>query len=70
MNIYISDMDFTNDTKKLVKGDWYLLEAPSLSESGYVIAQLDRFDGSSPVFTYEVDGRHIEDDDIHGWLPL
>lgn len=70
MNIHISDMDFTNDTKRLVKGNWYLLEAPSWSESGYVIAQFDRFDGSAPVFTYEVDGRDIDDDDIHGWLPL
>lgn len=70
MNIHISDMDFTNDTKKLVKGDWYLLRAPSWSESGYVIAQLDRFNGSEPVFIYEVDGRDIDDDDIHGWLPL
>lgn len=70
MDIHISDMDFTNDTKGLVKGDWYLLEAPNLSESGYVIAQLDRFDRSVPVFAYEVDGRDIDDDDIRGWVPL
>ena len=66
----IRDLSFSNDTKKLVKKDWYLLEAPSWSESGFVVAQLDRFDDQTPVFIYEVDGRDIDDKDIAGWIAL
>ena len=70
MKVHISDMDFTNDTKGLVKGNWYLLDARGWSESGYLIAKLDRFNGLVPVFIYEVDGRDIDDDDVYGWVPL
>ena len=66
----ISNLEFTNDTKKLVKGDWYLLKAPSWSESGYQVAQLNGFDGQVPVFIYEVDGRDIADEDVYGWIAL
>jgi len=70
MEHIISDMDFSNDTKRLVVGEWYLLDAPNWSESGYLIAQLDRFNGPEPVFIYEVDGRDIKYHDIHGWISI
>ena len=63
-------MEFTNCAKGLHVGEWYLLQAPSWSESGYLIAELYRFDGLAPVFTYELDGREIPDDDINGWCYL
>ena len=63
-------MEFTNDTKGMELGEYYLLEAPSWTESCYVIAQLERFDGLVPVFTYEADGRAIPDDDVNGWCYL
>jgi hypothetical protein len=62
-------MTFTNDTRRLDLGDWYLLETPHYSESGFVIAQLRRFNGLQPVFEAEVTGE-VDDEHILGWCPL